>query len=34
MGEKMDQTNRNTIYLKLQEMENRIISTIESIKKK
>jgi len=34
MGEKMDQTNRNTIYLKLQEMENRIISTVESVKKK
>lgn len=33
MGEKMDQTNRNTIYMKLQEMENRIISSIESIKK-
>jgi uncharacterized protein HemX len=34
MGEKMDQTNRNTIYLKLHEMENRIISTIQDLKKK
>jgi len=34
MGEKMDQTNRNTIYLKLHEMENRIITTIHELKKK
>ncbi|NJO64992.1 MAG: hypothetical protein HC836_44835 [Richelia sp. RM2_1_2] len=34
IAEKMDQTNRNTVYLKLQEMENRILSKIESIEKR